>query len=161
MDRVYYRFPQKIDFERHYGFNGDLKYLTRVMASMYGRSGHMEFDTTGPNTKRNPDSVKARRDMTVDIVENKLDFKPLSQVTLQHILPEVPSQGSIDYRVTVGYTYMDRNFDKMSLVDDVFLVRARLNGDLTLQIAHTHGQERTLSEEVANTIETMMEHFKG
>jgi hypothetical protein len=161
MDRVYYRFPEKIDFERHYGFSGDLKYLVKVLASIYGKSGHMEFDTSGPNIKRNPDSVKARRDITIDIVENKFDFTPLSQVTVDRILPTVPSSGKVDLRVNVGYTYMDKNFDKMSLVNDVFLVRASLNGDLTLQIASTHGQARTLPEEVANTIETVMEHYKG
>jgi len=80
MDRIYYRFPQKIDFEQRYGFNGDLKYLARVMASMYGKSGHMEIDTLGPNVKRNPDAIKARRDIKVDIVQNRLDFVPLSQV---------------------------------------------------------------------------------
>ena len=161
MDRIYYRFPQKIDFERHYGFNGDLKYLARVMASMYGKSGHMEIDTTGPNVKRNPDAVKARRDIKVDIVENKLDFVPLSSVTLQKELATIPPKGIVDFRFTVGYTYMDHNYDKMSLVDDVFLVRATMNSDLTLQITQTHGQGRTVPEEVANTIETVMEHFKG
>ena len=161
MDRIYYRFPQKIDFERQYGFNGDLKYLARVMASMYGKSGHMEIDTVGPNVKRNPDSIKARRDIKVDIVHDKLDFAPLSEITLPKELPAIPSDGTVDFRVTVGYTYMDRNYDKMSLVDDVFLVRAVMASELTLQIAQTHGQGRTLPEEVANTIETQMEHFKG
>jgi hypothetical protein len=160
MDRLYYRFPQKIDVERHYGFSRDLKYLTRVMASMYGKSGHMEIDTVGPNIKRNPGTVKARRDLTIHIVENKLDFKPLSQATLPAILPEIPERGTIDFKVTVGYTYMDKNYDKMSLVDDVFLVRATLDGDLTLKIASIHGQGRTVPEEVADTIETVMEHFK-
>ncbi len=161
MDRIYYRFPQKIDFEQRYGFNGDLKYLARVMASMYGKSGHMEIDTLGPNVKRNPDSIKARRDIKVDIVQNRLDFVPLSPVTLQKELPTIPPSGTVDFRFTVGYTYMDRNYDKMSLVDDVFLVRATMNADLTLQIAQIHGQGRTIPEEVANTIETVMEHFKG
>lgn len=161
MDRIYYRFPQQIDFERHYGFNGDLKYLARVIASMYGKSGHMEMDTTGPNVKRNPDTVKARRDIKVDIVENRLDFAPLSHDTLQKQLPTIPPNGTVDFRFTVGYTYMDKNYDKMSLVDDVFLVRAVMDKDLTLQIAQTHGQGRTVPEEVANTIETVMEHFKG
>lgn len=161
MDRIYYRYPQKIDFERHYGFNGDLKYLSRVLASMYGRSGRMEMDTTGPSVKKNPDSVKARRDVKVDIVTNRLDFKPLSPNTIQKELPTIPPTGTVDYKVTVGYTYMDKNFDKMSLVDDVFLVRAVMDADLMLQIAQIHGQGRTMPEEIANTIETMMEHFKG
>lgn len=161
MDRIYYRFPQNIDFEQRYGFNGDLKYLARVMASMYGKSGHMEIDTVGPNVKRNPDAIKARRDIKIDIVQNRLDFVPLSQVTLSKELASIPPDGTVDFRFTVGYTYMDRNYDKMSLVDDVFLVRAIMKDDLTLQISQTHGQGRTLPEEVANTIETVMEHFKG
>ncbi len=161
MDRIYYRFPQKIDFERRYGFNGDLKYLSRVMASMYGKSGAMEIDTVGPNVKRHPDPIKARRDIKVDIVQNRLDFVPLSQATLPKELPTIPPTGTVDYRFTVGYTYMDKNYDKMSLIDDVFMVRAIMSDDLTLQIAQTHGQGRTIPEEVANTIETVMEHFKG
>lgn len=161
MDRIYYHFPPKADFERRYGFNGDLRYLARVVASMYGKSGHMEIDTSGPNVKRNPDTVKARRDIKVDIVQNRLDFVPLSPATIQKELPGIPADGTVDFRVTVGYTYMDHNYDKMSLVDDVFLVRAIKADELTLLIAQTHGQGRTMPEEVANTIETVMEHFKG
>ena len=161
MDRVFYHFPQKIDFERHYGFNRDLKYLTRVMASMNGKSGNMEFDTSGPNTKRHPDAVRARRDLKVDITDKRLDFLTLNPVNLSKVLGSIPEKGTIDFRITVGYTYMDKNYDKMSLVDDIFFVRATLNGELTLQIASTHGQGRTVPEEVANTIETVMEHFRG
>ena len=161
MDRIYYHFPQKIDLERHYGFNRDLKYLVRVMASMYGKSGRMEMDTTGPNVKRNPDQVKARRDLIVDITDKRLDFLPLNAVNTDKVLPTIPEKGTIDFRVTVGYTYMDKNYDKMSLIDDVFLVRATLNGDLTLKIANVHGQGRTVAEEVADTIEAVMGRFKG
>ncbi len=161
MDRIYYHFPQKIDFERHYGYNRDLKYLVRVMASMYGKSGRMEMDTTGPNVKRNPDQVRARRDLAIDITDKRLDFLPLNAVNTDKVLSTIPEKGTIDFRVTVGYTYMDKNYDKMSLIDDVFLVRATLNGDLTLQIANVHGQGRTVAEEVADTIEAVMGRFKG
>jgi hypothetical protein len=121
----------------------------------------MEMDTAGPNVKRNPDQVKARRDLTIDITDKRLDFLPLNAVNTDNVLPTIPEKGTIDFRVTVGYTYMDKNYDKMSLVDDVFLVRATLNGDLMLQIASVHGQGRTVAEEVADTIETVMGHFKG
>ncbi len=161
MDRIYYHFPQKIDFERHYGYNRDLKYLVRVMASMYGKSGRMEMDTAGPNVKRNPDQVRARRDLAIDITDKRLDFLPLNAVNTDKVLSTIPEKGTIDFRVTVGYTYMDKNYDKMSLIDDVFLVRATLNGDLTLQIANVHGQGRTVAEEVADTIEAVMGRFKG
>jgi len=161
MDRIYYHFPQKIDLERHYGFNRDLKYLVRVMASMHGKSGRMEMDTAGPNVKRNPDQVRARRDLAIDITDQRLDFLPLNAVNTDKVLSTIPEKGTIDFRVTVGYTYMDKNYDKMSLVDDVFLVRATLNGDLSLKIANVHGQGRTVADEVADTIETVMGHFKG
>jgi hypothetical protein len=161
MDRIYYHFPQKVDLERHYGFNRDLKYLVRVMASMHGKSGRMEMDTAGPNVKRNPDAVRARRDLAIDITDKRLDFLQLNEVNTEKVLPTISEKGTIDFRVTVGYTYMDKNYDKMSLVDDVFLVRATLNGDLDLQIANVHGQGRTVAEEVADTIEIVMERFKG
>ncbi len=161
MDRIYYHFPQKIDFERHYGFNRDLKYLVRVMASMYGKSGRMEMDTAGPDVKRNPDLVRARRDLAIDITDKRLDFIPLNAVNTDKVLPTISEKGTIDFRVTVGYTYMDKNYDKMSLIDDVFLVRATLDGDLTLQIANVHGQGRTVAEEVADTIEFVMGRFRG
>ncbi len=161
MDRIYYHFPQKVDLERHYGFSRDLKYLVRVMASMNGRSGRVEMDTSGPNVKRNPDLVKARRDLTIGITDRRLDFITLNPANTDKVLPTIPEKGTIDFRVTVGYTYMDKNFDKMSLVDDVFLVRAELDGDLALRIASIHGQGRTGADEVADTIETVMEHFRG
>jgi hypothetical protein len=161
MDRIYYHFPQKVDLERHYGFNRDLKYLVRVMASMHGKSGRMEMDTAGPNVKRNPDAVRARRDLAIDITDKRLDFLQLNEVNTEKVLPTISEKGTIDFKVTVGYTYMDKNYDKMSLVDDVFLVRATLNGDLALQIANVHGQGRTVAEEVADTIEIVMGRFKG
>src|SRR5208337_2051475 len=135
MDRVNYHFPQKIDFERHYGYNGDMKYLVKVMASMYGKGGRMEFDTAGPNVKRNPDEVKARRDLLVDITDQRVDFVPLNESNTSGIIPLIPEKGTVDFRVTVRYTYFDKDFDKMSLADDVFMVRAKLNGDLLLQVA--------------------------
>lgn len=161
MDRVYYHFPQEVDFERRYGFNGDMSFIIKVMASMHGKSGHMEFDTEGPNVKRNVDKVKAKRDLVVDITDRKLDFIPLTPQNVSTVLSNLPERGTVDFRITVRYTYFDKNFDKMSLVNDIFLVRTTLNGDLTLQVVNTHGQGRTLPEEIANTIETQMETFNG
>ena len=161
MDRVYYEFPRRIDFERHYGFKGDLRYLVRVMASIHGKSGSMEFDTQGPNVKRNVDTVKARREVMVEVVKDKVDFVRLTQDNTARELSSIPTNGRVDFRVTVMYSYFDKNFDRMPLPSDIFLVRSVLNGDLTLQVTSIEGQGRTLPEEIANTIETQLEHFKG
>jgi hypothetical protein len=161
MDRVNYHFPQKIDFERRYGYSGDLRYLVKVMASMYGKGGRMEFDTAGPNVRTHPLDVKARRDIVVDITDNKVDFLALNEKNTAQVMPSIPQKGTVDFKVTVRYTYIDKNFDKMSLIDDIFMVRTKLNGELLIQITSIHGQGRTTPEEVAETIETMMEHYKG
>ncbi|MGE5403278.1 MAG: hypothetical protein ACM3NG_00310 [Candidatus Doudnabacteria bacterium] len=161
MDRVYYEFPRRIDFERRYGFKRDMKYLVRVMASINGKSGSMEFETQGPNVKRNVDMVKARREVKVDVTKNKMDFVTLTPVHTEQELNTIPANGTVDFRVTVMYTYFDKNFDRMPLQSDIFLVRSILNGDLTLQVTSIDGQGRTLPEEIANTIETQLGHFKG
>jgi hypothetical protein len=151
MERIYYRFPQNIDFERRYGYSADLRYLLKVMASINGKSGSIEFETPGLDVKQHVDTVRARRDVIVEVSEKRMDFVRLT------LMP----QGTVDFRVTVGYTYMDSHFDRRPLESDVFLVRAIVDGDLTLQVVNIKGQGRTMPEEIANTIETQLKSFKG
>ena len=161
MDRVYYEFPRRVDFERQYGFKGDMKYLTKVMSSIHGKSGAMEFNTQGPNVKMNVDSVNARREVMVEVVKGKVDFVKLTPDNTQKELSSIPQNGTVDFRVTVMYSYFDKNFNRLPLPSDIFLVRSILNTDLTLQVTSIGGQGRTLPEEIANTIETQLEHYKG
>jgi hypothetical protein len=161
MERIYYHFPNDIDFERSYGYSADLRYLMKVMASLHGRSGSMEFETAGPDVKRHVDTVRARREVSVDVAERRVDFLPLTPQNLQSTLPTVPPHGTVDFRVRVDYTYVDRHFDKMSLKGDVFLVRATVGDGLNIKVAFVDGQGRTVPEEIANTIETQLKHFKG
>lgn len=161
MDRIYYHFPPNIDFERSYGYNGDVRYLMKVMASIHGKSGSMEFDTRGPDLKQHVDNVRARRDVTVEVAERRVDFLQLNPQNLSKVLQGLQPNGTMDFRVTVGYTYVDKNFNRMPLESDVFLVRANVDGSLTLQVACIKGQGRTMAEEIANTIETQLKTFKG
>ena len=161
MERIYYRFPQNIDFERRYGYNADLRYLLKVMASIHGKSGAVDFDTPGPDVKRHVDTVQARRDVTVEVSEKRMDFVKLTPPNLTAVLPTLMPDGTVDFRITVGYTYVDSHFDRMPLEGDVFLVRAIVDGDLTIQVAKVKGQGRTMPEEIANTIETQLRNFRG
>jgi hypothetical protein len=161
MERIYYHFPPNIDFERSYGYNADMRYLMKVMASIHGKSGSVEFDTRGPDVKRHVDDVRARRDVTVDVAERRVDFMPLTPQNLASVLQGLQPSGTADFRVTVGYTYVDKNFNRMPLEGDVFLVRANVDEGLTLQVACIKGQGRTQPEEIANTIETQLKIFKG
>ncbi|MCD1295121.1 hypothetical protein CUJ83_08935 [Methanocella sp. CWC-04] len=161
MSRVYYHFPREIDFERHYGFNADMRYLMKVMASIHGGSGSMEFETVAPNVNVHVRTVKARRDVVVEVTEKKIDFIPLTQENLTRVLPTLEQDGTVDYRVTVRYSYYDENFQKMTLKSDVFLVRTILGDDLTIQVKLVDGHGRTLPEEIANTIETQLQSYHG
>lgn len=161
MDRIYYRFPMEVDFERNYGYNADMRYLVKAIASLHGKSGSVSFETEGPNIKRHVDVVRARRDVLVEITDKKIDFIPLTVDNLSRVLSSIPQSGTIDYRITVRYSYVDnRNFDKMPLKSDVFLVRTTLNGDLNIRVVNIDGQGRTLPEEIANTIETQLKYYK-
>lgn len=160
MERIYYRFPQDIDFERRYGYSADLRYLLKVMASIHGKSSSIEFETPGLSIKRHVDNVRARRDVTVEVSEKRMDFVKLTPPVLAAVLPTLMPHGTVDFRITVGYTYVDSNFDRMPLESDVFLVRAVVDGSLTLQVACVKGQGRTMPEEIANTIETQLKRFK-
>jgi hypothetical protein len=161
MERINYHFPSQIDFERSYGYNADLRYLVKAMAGIHGKTGSKEFETMGPGLKGNVDTVRAKREVEVGIADKRLDFLALTPQNLSAVLPTIPPDGSIDFRITVKYLYLDRNFNKASLQPDVFLIRATVDGNLNLQVAATDGQERTLPEEIANTIETQLKHFKG
>jgi hypothetical protein len=161
MDRLYYHFPREIDFERRYGFNADARYLVKVMSSIHGKSGSIEFETEGLGIKRNVETVKARRKVTVEITDKKVDFIILNEVNLPKVLSNLQQDGTIDFRFTVNYFYLDSKYDKMSLKGDVFLVRASIDDGLKLEVAHIDGHGRTLPEEVANTIETQLKNFKG
>ncbi|OPY29249.1 MAG: hypothetical protein A4E28_00994 [Methanocella sp. PtaU1.Bin125] len=161
MNRIYYHFPSNIDFERSYGYNADMRYLMKVMASIHGKSGSVEFDTRGLDVKQHVENVRARRDVTVDVAHRRVDFMPLTPQNLTGVLQGLEPSGTADFRVTVGYTYVDKNFNRLPLESDVFLVRATVDGSLTLQVACIKGQGRTLPEEVANTIETQLKIFKG
>ncbi len=160
MERIYYHFPAEVDFERRYGYRADLRYLLKVMASLHGKSGSMEFETPGLDIKRHVDSVRARRDVSVEVSEKRMDFVKLTPPNLAGVLPTLPPAGTVDFRFTVGYTYVDSHFDRLPLESDVFLVRAIVDGDLMLQVASVKGQGRTMPEEIANTIETQLKNFR-
>lgn len=161
MERIHYHFPSQIDFERSYGYSADLRYLIKAVAGIHGKGGSAEFETIGPDVKRHQDMVRAKREVAVDIADKRIDFLPLTPQNLATVLPTVQHDGTVDFRFTVKYAYFDKNFDRMSLQSDVFLVRAKVDGNLNLQVAAVGGQGRTLPEEIANTIETQLKHFKG
>ncbi|HMK46928.1 MAG TPA: hypothetical protein VK436_09910 [Methanocella sp.] len=161
MERIYYRFPSQVDLDRNYGYSADTRYLVKAMAGINGKIGATDFDTDGPSIKSRVNTVKAKCELLIEIAARRVDFLPLTQQNLASVLPGLEPGGTIDFRFTVKYSYLDEHFNRMSLKSDVFLVRATVDGKLNLRVANMDGQERTMPEEIANTIEAQLKRFKG
>jgi hypothetical protein len=149
MKRTYHQFPKEPEFERKYNFRADLPYIVRILAGMDGQSGN--FITDGPDRKATP--IKAKRSINVEITDRSVDFYPLNKNTLDSVLKDVTSEGTIDFRVILKYSFLDEKYDRVAFKGDSYLVRTDLeNGVLTMKVHHIDGMGRTDCERIADTI---------
>ncbi len=149
MKRTYHLFPKNPELIRKYNFRADLPYIVKTMAAMNEKFG--TFITDGPDRKATP--VKAKRSIDVEITDKSVDFYPLNKHTLASVLKDVDSEGIIDFRVNLKYSFLDEKYDRVPFKGDSFLVRTQLeDGILTLKLNHIEGMQRTNCEKVADTI---------
>lgn len=149
MKRTYHEFPQKPEFERRYNFRADLPYVVKTLAGMDGKFG--TFITDSPDLKGC--TIKAKRSINIDITDRRVNFYPLNNDTLGSVLGEVRAEGTIDFRVTLKYSFLDEKFDRVPFKGDSYIVRAQLeNGILTMKVHHMDGMGRTDCERIADTI---------
>lgn len=149
MRRTYHQFPKNPEFERKYNFKADLPYVVKTMAGMDGQSG--EFITDSPDRKGRP--IKAKRSINIEITDKSVDFYPLNNNTLVDVLADVKTEGKIDFKVTLHYSFLDDKFDRIPFKGDSYLVRTDLkNGILTLAVHNIDGLSRTDSERIAETV---------
>lgn len=146
--RVYYHFPfDGVEFTQKYSFWADLHYIVKVFAQMSGKSGSINILT------QKGQATNAKRSISVDITESSVDFKPLTKDTLNSILESIMNNGILDFRVRIFYSCLDKNYNKIPMREDTFLVRSDLeNGILTLKIHRTAGPGYTTYQEIADTI---------
>jgi hypothetical protein len=65
----------------------------------------------------------------------------------------VKNEGTVDFKVTLKYSFLDDNFDRVPFTGDSFLVRTHLDsGILTMKVHHTDGMGRTECGRIADTI---------
>src|SRR5659263_157560 len=149
MRRTYHLYPQNPEFERKFRFEEYLPFLVRIMAGMNGQSG--EFITDGPDRKATP--IKAKRNIGIEISERSVDFVTLNKITLDSVLRDVTSEGTIDFRVILQYSLLDSNYNRIGFKGDTYLVRTNLDkGVLTMNIHLVDGLGRTDCERIADTI---------
>ncbi len=149
MRRIYHQFPQKPEFEQKYKFKAYLPYIVKVMAGIDGQFGTFITDT--PDLKGR--TIKAKRAINIEITDRSTDFYSLNENTIDSILEDVDSEGTIDFRVNLKYSYLDKNYDPVPFKGDSYLVRANLeNGVLTMKVHLIDGMGRTDCARIADTI---------
>ncbi len=148
--RIYHRFPRReVQFEQKNRYYSDLPYFVKVMAGMDGKFGMFVTESVTKKGHR----IQAKREISVEIVINGMDFSPLSYESVDSIIDTIEPEGIIDFRVTLDYSYLDGKYNRVSFKGDVFLVRALLESEiLTLRINHIDGPGRTECGRVADTI---------
>jgi hypothetical protein len=146
---MYHLYPQNPEFERKFRFEEYLPFLVETMSGMDGQSG--EFITDGPDRKATP--IKAKRTIGIEISERSVDFVPLNKNTLDSVLRDVTSEGTIDFKVILQYSLLDSNYNRVGFKGDTYLVRTNLEkGILTMNIHLADGLGRTDCERIADTI---------
>jgi hypothetical protein len=145
--RIYHRFPHReIEFEQRNRYYADLPFLVKTIADIDGKSGTFVTESKGH-------SIQARREIVAEVVTNGIDFSPLNNRNVDSILGSIEPQGTIDFRISLKYSYLDGEYNRVPLKGDIFLVRAILKGDiLTFRINHIDGQGRTECGRIADTI---------
>jgi len=149
MRRMYHQFPINPEFVRKYNFKENLPYIVKTMAGMDGQSG--QFVTDSADGKGRP--IKAKRNINMEITDKSVDFHILNNSTLNSVLKDVKTEGIIDFKVTLQYSFLDEKFDRIPFKGDSYLVRTDLqNSVLTLKVHHIDGLGRTETERIADTI---------
>lgn len=148
--RIYHRFPHReVEFEQKYRYTSDLPFFVKVMANMDGKFGMFVTESVTQRGHR----IQAKREISVDIVTNGVDFAPLNYENVDAILDTIEPEGIIDFRVSLKYSYLDGKYNRIPFKGDTYLVRAVLEGDiLALQVNNMEGSGRTECGRVADTI---------
>ena len=132
-----------------YHFQADLPYIIRTIAEMDGKFG--TFVTDSPDLKGK--SIKAKRDIKVEITDKSVEFYALNKNNVDLVLADIKPEGTIDFRVSLLYSFLDSKYDRIPFKGDSFIVRANLeNGLLTIKVKHIDGMGRTDASRIAETI---------
>lgn len=148
--RIYRYFPRRdIHFEQRYRYYYDLPYLTRTMAGMDGKFGM--FSTTSPDLKGR--MIQAKRELFVYICEDGVEFSSLNIDTVDSVIGDIEPEGTLDFKISLKYSYLDGRFNRVAFSGDDYLVRITLEGDLLiLQIILEAGSGRTECGRIADTM---------
>lgn len=146
--RKYHRFPvQEVEFTQNYRFLGNLPYIVKILAGMNNKSGTITLQG------RSDPTLQAKRGIIVEIAESSMDFKPLGPANLDSVLEDIEDNGTLDFKIKILYSRLDKDYRRVAFNEDTFLVRCELiQGIMTLKIHLLHGPEHTNCGEIASTL---------
>lgn len=146
--RKYHRFPvQEVEFTQNYRFLGNLPYIVKILAGMNNKSGTITLQG------RSDPTLQAKRGIIVEIAESSMDFKPLGPANLDSVLEDIEDNGTLDFKIKILYSRLDKDYRRVAFNEDTFLVRCELTqGIMTLKIHLLHGPEHTNCDEIASTL---------
>lgn len=144
--RIYRKFPYAIEFEQRYQYHSNLSYLVKIMAEMNGKFGMFPVSV-------NDNVIQAKREISVEIIGNGVDFEPLNNNTLPSIINTITTEGIVDFKINLIYSFLNEKYNRVPFKGDTFLVRASLEKSiLLLQIHRINGFGRTEISRLADTI---------
>jgi hypothetical protein len=151
--REYHYYPKTpADVEQKFYYRQTIPYFVHTMAMMNKKFGR--FTTTLPDKK---EQVNAKREIHVEIAEDKTEFAPLTSEKVQRIT-ENSHTDTIDFKIKLHYTYLDDKYRLTPFKGDTYLVRAnfirkKINENLlTLKVHHIDGPKKTECERIIDTI---------
>ncbi|MEZ5334968.1 MAG: hypothetical protein R2741_06915 [Methanolobus sp.] len=119
------------------------------MANMDGKFGMFVTESVTQRGHR----IQAKREISVEVVTNGVDFSPLSYDTVEGVLETLEPEGIMDFRIHLRYSYLDGKYNRVPFRGDIYLARAIVESELlVLQINHIDGPKRTECGRVADTI---------
>jgi hypothetical protein len=150
MKHTYVQFPDtNVHFVQKCRYHADMRFLIHTLAEMNGKFGMFHMYSPLTKTQR----IYAKREIKVEIAENGVDFIPLDKTNADYIAENAVDEETIDFRITLQYSYLDEKYNRIPLRGDVYLLRASQRSDiLTLCVHHIEGSQHTECSRIADTI---------
>lgn len=150
MKHTHIQFPDtNIHFIQKCRYRADIPFLIHTLAEMNGKFGMFHMYAPHTRTQR----IYAKREIKVEIAENNIDFIPLDKTNADYIAEHAAEEDTIDFRITLQYSYLDEKYNRVPLRGDVYLLRANQQRDLlTLYVHHIEGNQHTECSRIADTV---------
>lgn len=72
----------------------------------------------------------------MDITEANIDFVPLTNQNLENTLLSIDQNDTLDFRLRILYSHLDKNYSRITTRCDTFLARSELANSILIMKVH-------------------------